>query len=223
VAALSISRSAISHPFAVSRTRSRIRHSPFTCGTIHPGPRRRCIIETWLNKEIVYNGRIFTVEAGQAALTDGRVVRRERVCNDGGVAVVPLRGDSVLLIRQFRIAVGQLLLELPAGRREGDEDPARRAALELEEEVGCRAGKLDLLCTYYSSAGFANEQMHIYLATGLTAVPPRPEADEEIEVVPLRLEQVQAMLDAGQFADAKTIIGLRELLARPALWSARHE
>jgi ADP-ribose pyrophosphatase len=179
---------------------------------------RRCLIEIWLNKQTVYNGRIFSVQSGQAALSNGGVAQRDMVTHDGGVAVVPLLGSSVLLIRQFRIVVGQMMLELPAGRREGDEDPVRRAALELEEEIGYRAGELSLLSTYYSSAGFTNERMHIYLAADLTPVPPRPEPDEEIEVVPLSLSEVGRMLDAGAFEDAKTIIGLRELLARPTLW-----
>ena len=179
---------------------------------------RRCLIETWLNKQTVYNGRIFTVQSGQAAVSNGSVAQRDMVAHDGGVAVVPLLGNTVLLVRQFRIVVGQSLLELPAGRREGDEDPARRAALELEEETGYRAGELSLLSTYYSSAGFTNERMHIYLAVDLTPVPPRPEPDEEIEIVPVLLSEARRMLDAGEFEDAKTIVGLRELLARPALW-----
>ena len=141
------------------------------------------------------------------------------VVHDGGVAVVPLLGNTVLLIRQFRIVVGRALLELPAGRREGEEDPAHRAALELEEEIGYRPGGLTLLSEYYSSAGFTNERMHIYLGVDLTPVPRRPEPDEEIEIVPVPLSEVRRMLDAGEFEDAKTIIGLRELLARPAFWS----
>lgn len=170
-------------------------------------------METWIKREVVYHGRIFTVEAGQAALDDGTQVPREMVRHDGGVAVVPLLGDDVLLVRQFRIVVEQSLLELPAGRREGDEDPALRAALELEEEVGYNAGALRLLARYYSSAGFTDEQMHIYLATELTAVPRRPEFDERIEVVPVPLADLPRLLDENAFADAKTIIGLRALLA----------
>jgi len=176
------------------------------------------IMEKWITREFVFKGRIFDVMAGDALLDNGRTARREVVTHDGGIAVVPLIGEKVLLIRQYRIAVDQLLLELPAGRREGQEPPEKRAALELEEETGYRAGRLQLLTTYFSSAGFTNERMHIFLATDLEEVEQRLEPDERIEIVPLDIVEIPAMLDAGDIVDAKTIIGLRELLSRPDLW-----
>lgn len=176
------------------------------------------IMEKWINREIVFRGRIFDVEAGDALLDNGCTARREVVTHDGGIAVVPLIGEKVLLIRQYRIAVDQFLLELPAGRREGQEPPELRAALELEEETGYHAGRLQLLATYFSSAGFTNERMHIFLATGLEEVGQRLEPDERIEIVWLDIADIPAMLEASDIVDAKTIIGLHELLTRPELW-----
>ena len=175
-------------------------------------------MEAWVKRETIYHGRIFNVEVGEVIQDDGRIAPREIVSHDGGIAIVALHGDHVLLVRQFRIAAGQALLELPAGRREGDEDPQRRAALELAEETGYRAGQLRLLTAYFSSAGFTDEWMHIFLATDLEEVGQNLETDEVIDVLPVPLAEVPGMLARGEIIDAKTIIGLRELLARPALW-----
>jgi ADP-ribose pyrophosphatase len=174
-------------------------------------------MEQWINRQKIFEGRIFDVEGGEAMLDDGRIVQREVVTHDGGVGIVPVLGDKLLLIRQFRIAVDEFILEIPAGRREGREPPAQRAALELEEEIGYRANNLQLLTSYYSSAGFTNERMFIYLATGLQKVGQALESDEQIEVVPIPMADVTPMLAEGRIIDAKTIIGLRELLARPEL------
>jgi ADP-ribose pyrophosphatase len=174
-------------------------------------------MEKWVNRQKIFAGRIFDVEGGQAMLDDGRLVRREVVTHDGGIGIVPVLGNEVLLICQYRIAVDQFILEIPAGRREGQESPQRRAELELKEEVGYRAAELQLLASYYSSVGFTNERMFIYLATGLQEVGQALEKDEQIEIVPVALAEIPQMLADGIIVDAKTIIGLRELLARPGL------
>lgn len=169
-------------------------------------------MEHWTQQRTVYSGAIFDVVSGRAALDTGEEVMRDVVVHDGGVAVVPLLGASVVLIRQFRIAVGEALLELPAGRREGTEDPAFRAARELEEEIGYRAGRMALLTTYFSSAGFTNERMHIFVARDLTPVARRPEFDERIETVIVPLAELPGLIAAGAIRDAKTLIGLLMLL-----------
>jgi ADP-ribose pyrophosphatase len=166
------------------------------------------ILEHWTEQTTVYSGAIFDVVAGKAALDTGEQVPRDVVVHDGGVAVVPLLGESVMLIRQFRIAVGEALLELPAGRREGREDPAFRAGQELEEEIGYRAGRMDLLTTYFSSAGFTNERMHIFVARDLVPVERRLEFDERIELVTVPLTELPALIASGSIKDAKTLIGL---------------
>jgi ADP-ribose pyrophosphatase len=169
-------------------------------------------VERWLQQSVKYQGRIFSVIAGQAQLADGHQVPREMVVHQGGVAIVPLLGEEVVLVRQFRIAIGGRLLELPAGRLEGDESPEYRARRELEEEAGYQAGAMELLSTYYSSAGFTNERLSIFLATDLREVGQQLESDENIELVRLSLAEVRTGLAAGRFEDAKTIIGLRGCL-----------
>ena len=170
-------------------------------------------METWVRKERKFAGHIFAVDVGEARLDDGTLVSREMVAHHGGVAVVPVLGDSVILIRQYRIVVEKEMLEIPAGRLEGDEPPEARARTELEEEVGYRAGELVLAHSYFSSAGFTDERMHIYLAFDLVETARNLEFDERIEVVKVPIKAIGGMLEAGEIEDAKTIIGLRALLA----------
>ena len=168
-------------------------------------------METWENDEVIYDGRIIRLRTGEVKLDDGTLAPREVVDHPGGVAVVPFFDGKVYLVRQYRIAVGDDVLELPAGRLEGDEDPAERAAAELEEEAGFTGGRLVHVASCYASPGFTNELDHIFLGLDLKKTEAHPEFDEVLELVELTLEQVSDMLDRLVFTDAKTIIGLREL------------
>lgn len=170
-------------------------------------------METWVSKKRKFAGHIFAVDVGEARLDDGTLATREMVAHHGGVAVVPILGDDVILIKQYRIVVGKEMLEIPAGRLEGDEPSEARARAELEEEVGYQAGELVLAHSYFSSAGFTDERMHIYLAFDLTATARNLEFDERIEVVRVPIKAIAGMLATGEIEDAKTIIGLRALLA----------
>jgi ADP-ribose pyrophosphatase len=170
-------------------------------------------VEKWIRQEEIYHGRVFSLWGGQVALDDGQVAAREYIRHAGGVAVVPLLGEKVILIRQFRIAIERDLLELPAGRLEPGEDPLSCAARELEEEIGCRAGRFIPIASYFASVGNSNERMHIYLALDLEKTERKLEADERIQEVVLSLEEVRDRLARQDFEDSKTIIGLREALA----------
>ena len=168
----------------------------------------------WIAKKTVYEGNILTVKSGRGRTGNGETVPFDIVEHAGGVAVVPLLGDSVLLVRQPRIVVGQDLLEIPAGKREGaDDDLEARAQMELEEETGYRAGRLVRVADFFVSPGYCTERIVVFLGFDLTHVGAHPESSEDIEIVPLSLDEVRRMLDAGLFHDSKTIIGLRELLA----------
>ncbi len=173
--------------------------------------RERLQMETWEQDEVIYDGAIFRVRKGEVRLDDGTLAPREVMDHPGGVAVVPYHDGKVYLVRQYRIAVGDEVLELPAGRLEGDEDPAERAAAELEEEAGLTAGRLVHVATCYASPGCSSELDHIFLGLDVRKTEARPEYDEVLEPVELTLEQVEDMLDHLVFNDAKTIIGLREL------------
>jgi 8-oxo-dGTP pyrophosphatase MutT (NUDIX family) len=146
---------------------------------------------------------------------------RAVVRHPGAVVVVPLVDDDVILVRQYRAAVGRSLLEVPAGKRDvAGEAPAATATRELEEEIGRRPGRLTKLCEFYNSPGFTDEYTHLYCATDLTrAVAPRWVSVEEramsLEQVPLAA--TADLIETGELVDAKSIIGLmltQQLLER---------
>jgi len=172
-------------------------------------------MERWLKKWTPFQGKIFSVVAGVVATGTGTTTEREIVEHNGGVAIVPVHEDSVLLIRQFRISVGKEILEIPAGRLELDDDhPSRRAARELEEEVGYTAQRMELVSEYYSSVGFTNERMLLYLASDLVKSKKEGDWDEDIRIVPVKLNEIAKMLAEGKITDSKTIIGLFYCLSR---------
>ncbi|MCZ2115252.1 MAG: NUDIX hydrolase [Anaerolineae bacterium] len=168
----------------------------------------------WLDKETVYRGTILTLKRGHVRFNGGDIVPFDIVEHHGGVAVVPCLGDRVVLVRQPRPVVGLDLLEIPAGKLEGpDDDVLARAQAELGEEVGYRAGRLIPAAEFFVSPGYCTERIHVFLGLDLEPVAALPESTEEIERVELSLDEARRMLDAGQFHDSKTIIGLRQLLA----------
>lgn len=170
-------------------------------------------MEKWITRKEIHKGKIFSLWGGKVSLDNGETTVREYVRHAGGVAIVPVIDHSVILIRQFRISIERDLIELPAGRLEPDEEPVRCAARELEEEIGYRAKELVPLASYFSSVGFTDERMHIFLALELEKTKLRLEADERIREVKMPVETIREKLAAQEFEDAKTIIGLREFLA----------
>ena len=147
--------------------------------------------------------------------TDGEEFDRHVVHHPGAVVVVPVIDDEAILVRQWRVAAGRELLEVPAGKRDVEgEPPAVTANRELEEEVGYHAGRLELLCEFYNSPGFCDEYTYLFLATELEArtrgAVSAEEAAMSIERVPLT--EVDALIRDRELVDAKSIIGL--LLAR---------
>jgi ADP-ribose pyrophosphatase len=142
-------------------------------------------------------------------LPDGTIKHREVVRHPGAVTILPLVAPAhVCLIRNFRVAVNQRLIELPAGTLEAGEDPRQTAARELQEETGFRAGRLEPLHTFYLSPGILDERMHLFLATELTPGPAARERGEEIENLVTPWEEALRMVQDGGIQDAKTIVGL---------------
>jgi ADP-ribose pyrophosphatase len=170
-------------------------------------------MEKWIEREEKYKGKIFSLLSGRAQLDNGEFVTRDVVQHNGGVAIVPVLGDSVVLISQFRISIEREILELPAGRLEENEMPEACARRELEEEVGYRAGEMSLAASYYSSVGFTDEKMHIFLAFQLQKVAAHLEPDERIKTLYIPMAELDRKLENNEFEDSKTIIGLRALLA----------
>jgi ADP-ribose pyrophosphatase len=167
------------------------------------------------------NARVAPITAGVGTFesSDGHRFERDIVHHPGAVSIVPLMDDGrVVLVRQYRAPVDREVLEIPAGKRDVDgEEPALTARRELVEEVGLEAARIELLVEFFNSPGFCDEYSFTYLATGLTGVERAPVGHEEeamqIEYVPL--DDVPALIAAGELVDAKTIIGL--LVARERL------
>jgi len=163
---------------------------------------------------IVFEGPVFAVREGTFRHDDGEEVTRQWVSHPGAVAVVAHDDENVWLVRQPREAVGEPdLLELPAGKLDEEgESPLDCGKRELGEEIGKSAGTWEHLTTYYTSAGFTDEQCHIYLATGLEDEPDRAIEGERIAVEAHALADLDATIASCR--DAKTLVGLQMLRAR---------
>ena len=162
-----------------------------------------------------YEGRIITVREDRFRYDDGEEADREIVAHPGAVGVVAHDGEHVYLVRQPREAVGAPdLLELPAGKLDEEgEGPEQTARRELAEEIGKAADTWELLHAFYSSVGYSDEMVHVFLATGLRDVErPAVDEDERIDLVAWPLADLQSAID--ECVDAKTLIGLLELQRR---------
>lgn len=161
------------------------------------------------DQEILLETPRFTVVRQRFTLADGQAHVRETVQHPGAVVILPLLDDGrVCLIRNYRTAVGQTLIELPAGTLEPPEAPEATARRELEEETGYRVETIEPLCQFFMSPGIFNERMHVYLATGLKPGPTRLEAGEQIEPWLVEWDEALAMADDGRIQDAKTLTSL---------------
>jgi 8-oxo-dGTP pyrophosphatase MutT (NUDIX family) len=162
----------------------------------------------------VFEGAVVDVMEGTFRYEDGQEVTRQWVVHPGSVAIVPHDGERVWLVRQPREATGVPdLLELPAGKLDEEgETPLECGRRELAEEIGKSAEHWEHLVTYYTSAGFTDEQCHIYLATGLRDEPGRAVEDERIDVESHPLAELDATI--AECRDAKTLIGLLMLRDR---------
>jgi ADP-ribose pyrophosphatase len=174
--------------------------------------------ETSVEQRIVHRGRFITFRVDTIEDADGGRHTREVVEHPGAVCIVPLLGDDLLLVRQYRTPIGQVLLELPAGTLDrlpdgSVEAPELAAPRELAEETGYRAAGWRLLGSFWTAPGFAEELMYLYLASGLSPLEgyTGPDVDERLEVERLPWREALAMAEAGGIRDAKTLIGLLQL------------
>jgi ADP-ribose pyrophosphatase len=176
------------------------------------------LIETLVDRRVVHEGRFITFRVDTIETPDGGRHIREVVAHPGAVAVIPLVGDDVLMVRQFRHPVGEVLLELPAGTLDrlpdGSIEPPRDAApRELGEETGHRAQTWRSLGHFWTAPGFTDELMHLYLATDLEPIAgySGPDVDERLEVERISWRDAVAMAERGDIHDAKTLVGLLRL------------
>ncbi len=168
------------------------------------------LTEKTINRQEIYAGKIVTLRVDTVILPDGHEGQREVVEHSGAVAIIALPNDKdIILVRQYRKAVEQVLLEIPAGTLERNEEPLECARRELEEETGLKAERWQKILAYYSAPGFTNECLHIYMATGLTAGENKPDHDEFVETVTMSLDEAYQSIFTGQIADGKSIIGIQ--------------
>lgn len=163
----------------------------------------------------VYDGRIVHLSLDRVRFPDGSVGELEIVRHAGAAAVLPVVGDveeedpELLLVRQYRYASDGDLFEVPAGMPEGPDEPWEACAgRELEEETGYRAGRLRYLTRIYTTPGFSDEEIHLYLATDLSPGRIRRDRDEFIEVVQLPLSRALRWVREGEIVDGKSVATL---------------
>lgn len=163
----------------------------------------------------IYRGKVVTLNLETVTLPNGATVELEIVRHPGAAAIVPMKDDrTVVLIRQYRLAAGGFIFEIPAGKLHPGEDPRLCAERELEEEIGYRAGAIERLETFFTAPGFTDEVMHLFLATGLTKTAQKLDDDEVLEVIEMPLEKAMAHIQDGTIRDAKTIVGLQSVYLR---------
>jgi ADP-ribose pyrophosphatase len=162
----------------------------------------------------VYTGRVINLDVDTVRFPNGSVGELEMIRHPGASAVVPFLSDpagddpQVMLIRQYRYAAERYLYEVPAGRLDADEPPDVCARRELREETGCEAERVEHLTTIYTTPGFTDEKIHLFMAVGLTRGDMAHEADEFIEVETMPLSRALSLVERGEIQDAKTALAL---------------
>ena len=163
----------------------------------------------------IYQGRVVNLSLETVTLPNGETVELEIIHHPGAAAVVPMKdAKTVLLVRQYRHAAGGYMLEIPAGKLDHGEDPRDCAARELEEEIGFRASSLEPVISFFTTPGFTDEVIHVFLATGLMPGRQNLGRDEVLQVIAMPLERAIDQIGEGGIRDAKTIAGLQSVYLR---------
>ncbi len=170
--------------------------------------------EAQIGSRRIYTGRVINLDMDRVRFPDGSSGELEIVRHPGASAVLPFLGNpagtdpEMLLIRQYRYAAECYLYEIPAGRLNAGESPETCARRELLEETGCSAEQVLFLTSMYTTPGFTDERIHLFVASGLSRGETQREADEFIEVVTMPMSRALKMVERGEIQDAKTALGL---------------
>ena len=174
------------------------------------------IREKTIDSKPIYDGKIIKVTLDTVVCPNGREALREIVRHPGGVAVVPVDDNGyVYMVRQYRIPYDKILLEVPAGKLDKGENPDVAAERELREETGLSTQNLTFMGCFYPSVGFCDENLHMYLATGLSQGATDPDEDEFVDVEKIHIDTIINMIMKNEICDGKTIAAIfkaRELL-----------
>ncbi|TDF99265.1 NUDIX hydrolase [Paenibacillus piri] len=161
--------------------------------------------ETTVSSQPIFQGKVISLQVDTVTLPNGQTATREIVKHPGAVAVLALVDDRLLVVEQYRKPMDKTLIEIPAGKLEPGEDPVEAAQRELEEETGYRCKTLKPLCSFYTSPGFADELLYIYVADELEKGRAQLDEDEFLDCMSITLEQAQQYIREGRIGDAKTI------------------
>lgn len=179
--------------------------------------RNEAIVPDQIRK--VFDGRIFTLQVESITLPKGGGLDVEIIRHPGSVVLVPMIDDGgIILVRQYRHAVGRWLWELPAGSLKRGEDPEKAARRECQEEIGLIPARVERICSLFPTPGYCDEEMNYFRLTGLR--PPTqddaaalPDEDEDIESRAFSIDDIRAMVASGDIVDMKTVAAL-ELIRR---------
>ncbi|HEX3044519.1 MAG TPA: NUDIX hydrolase [Bacillota bacterium] len=176
------------------------------------------LIEIPQKKELIYQGKYLAYHLDHVLLPNGHTATREYLHHPGAIAAVPLLEDgSVILVEQFRYPIESVLLEIPAGKLEQNEAPEECVKRELREEIGYEPGRLTHLLSVWTTPGFTDEIIHLYLATDLKPAADEADPDEFLNIVRLTKPELLAHLNSGNVIDGKTSLALSMMSLR-GLW-----
>lgn len=164
--------------------------------------------EKTIKSDLVFNGRVVKLYKDEIELPTGQKSFREVILHSGGVVILAFKDDKILLVKQFRYPMKNIMLELPAGKLEKDEDPFEAAKRELEEETGYCAKKWTSLGFVYTSPGYSDEKLYLYKAENLEFTHCHPDNGEIIQAFEYKYDDVLKMVNNGEINDAKTLCAL---------------
>lgn len=166
--------------------------------------------EKTIEREVIYQGKIFDVEKHVVSLPNGNTSVRELVYHNGAVAVLVIdESDKIVMVEQYRKAFESMSIEIPAGKLEKGEEPLASAERELAEETGYTAESLEKIFSFYGAPGFCSERVDVYVAKGLSAGEMNLDEDEFLNVKRYSFEEAVELLDRGIITDAKTIMAIQ--------------
>lgn len=163
--------------------------------------------EKTIQTEQLYNGKVVQLQVDDVTLPNGETAKRELIKHPGAVGIIPITSDQkIVMVEQYRKPLEKSLVEIPAGKLEAGEKPEITAVRELEEETGYTTDKLELVTSFYTSPGFADELMYIYRTDQLESLPEKVAGDDDefVEIVELTLEEAKQYVNEQRIHDAKT-------------------
>jgi ADP-ribose pyrophosphatase len=167
------------------------------------------LIEKPLNKKLIYKGKFTELFCDEVKLPNGNLATREYIKHPGAAAVLPfIDKENIILIKQYRYAIGEVTYEIPAGKIDAGETPLECITRELQEETGYKAKKFELLLFFYPIVALSNELLHIFSAFDLKEGSLNPDEDEFVEKEIVSFKNALEMIKGGRIKDSKTIIAL---------------